>query len=236
VHRVREFLSQMKTEGSQEVAERLINFIENNFESLNMDEVIRDIDLFCDEKPMAVLEKLARFLKANPPKKELSEFRRLLKKALERTVEYASSFCRGKRIITLSNSKTLKQTFIRAKPVCVHVLESRPGSEGRILVESLRREGLKVELIEDLMAYRTLKEVDLCLVGADYVDEAGNVLNKVGSTTLAILCREQKKPFLVVADPFKFGSRSLKETDLFEVIPSELITAIITDPEGGTAC
>lgn len=51
MHRVREFLSQMKTEGSQEVAERLINFIENNFESLNMDEVIRDIDLFCDENP-----------------------------------------------------------------------------------------------------------------------------------------------------------------------------------------
>ncbi|PLV55835.1 initiation factor 2B [Thermotoga sp. SG1] len=226
----------MKTEGSREVAERLITFIEDNFESLNMNEVVRDIHLFFREKPMAVLEKLAHFLKTSPSKKELSEFLRLLKKTLERTVEYASSFCRGKRIITLSNSKTLKQTFIKAKPVCVYVLESRPGSEGRILVESLRREGLRVELVEDLLAYRILRKVDLCLVGADYVDKAGNVLNKVGSTTLAILCREQKKPFLVVADPFKFGSRSLKETDLFEVIPSELITAIITDPEGGTAC
>ncbi|WP_296905426.1 translation initiation factor eIF-2B [Thermotoga sp.] len=185
---------------------------------------------------MAVLEKLVRFLKMNPSREELVRFRRLLKKSLDRTVEYASSFCRRKRIITLSNSKTLVWTFINARPICVYVLESRPGGEGKILVESLRRKRLRAELIEDLLAYRILKEVDLCLVGADYVDKAGNVLNKVGSTTLAILCKELQKPFLVVADPFKFGSRLLKDTDLFEVVPSELITAIITDPEGGTTC
>ncbi|PLV60492.1 initiation factor 2B [Thermotoga sp. KOL6] len=226
----------MNVEGSQEVQESLLDFIEKNHEKLLPNEIVKDIRNFCARKPMAVLEKVASFLEKNPSKEELKKFRMSIKASFNRTVEYAASFFKSKKILTLSNSKTLFQVFLKAKPLFVFVLESRPGGEGKVLVQSLQKEGIRAEVIDDLLAYKILKKVDLCAVGADYVDESGNVLNKIGSSVLAVLCRELKKPFLVIADPYKFGSRALEDTDVFEVVPSYLITAIITDPEGGTTC
>ncbi|MDK2898500.1 translation initiation factor eIF-2B [Thermotoga sp. Xyl54] len=235
VMEVLSFLKELNTEGSQEVLEKLLKFLKENSERLNSREVSKEIGIFCEEKPMAVLEKLAFFLE-NHSLKELEKFERAVEKSFIRTIEYASNFFKNKKILTLSNSKTLLEVFRKARPPMVFVLESHPGGEGKMLVESLRKIHLRAEPVEDLLAYRILRMVDVCLTGADYVDESGNVLNKVGTTTLAILSRELRKPFFVVADPFKFGSKKLKDTNLFEVVPSELITAIITDPEGGTLC
>jgi|Wag4MinimDraft_1082647.scaffolds.fasta_scaffold00004_40 translation initiation factor 2B subunit (eIF-2B alpha/beta/delta family) len=235
VMEVLRFLKELNTEGSQEVLEKLLKFLKVHSERFNPRKVSKEISIFCEEKPMAVLEKLAFFLE-NHSLRELEKFERAVGKSFIRTIEYAANLFKNKKILTLSNSKTLLEVFRKAKPPVIFVLESHPGGEGKVLVESLRKMHLHAEPVEDLLAYRTLRMVDVCLVGADYVDESGNVLNKVGTTTLAILSKESKKPFFVVADPFKFGSKKLKDTNLFEVVPSELITAIITDPEGGTLC
>jgi len=224
VMEVLRFLKELNTEGSQEVLEKLLKFLKVHSERFNPRKVSKEISIFCEEKPMAVLEKLAFFLE-NHSLRELEKFERAVGKSFIRTIEYAANLFKNKKILTLSNSKTLLEVFRKAKPPVIFVLESHPGGEGKVLVESLRKMHLHAEPVEDLLAYRTLRMVDVCLVGADYVDESGNVLNK-----------ESKKPFFVVADPFKFGSKKLKDTNLFEVVPSELITAIITDPEGGTLC
>ena len=45
---------------------------------------------------------------------------------------------------------------------------------------------------------------DLVLVGADAITSEGNVINKIGTSTIALLAHEARKPFYVVAELLKF--------------------------------
>src|SRR5256714_8530651 len=63
------------------------------------------------------------------------------------------------------------------------------------------QEKIPVTLITDSMAghLMSLGEVDLVLVGADRIAANGDVANKIGTYTLAVLCRENGVPFYVAA-------------------------------------
>jgi len=231
-----EKLEKLKLQGSHEVLEFLCSFLIESFGKVKKQEVIEDLERFLAKKPMAVLERLKERLESDWTAEAVSSFLEAVKGSLERTTDYAAKLLRGKVVLTLSNSITLRGTFLKAKEISVFVQESLPGGEGKVLFESLRENGIEAFLIPDTLCFRYLREVDACVIGADYVYPSGDVLNKVGSATLAVLCEHFRKPFLVVADPSKFGKRFPKETELFERVPSKLITAILTDPEGGTVC
>jgi len=51
-----------------------------------------------------------------------------------------------------------------------------------------------------------MKHVDLVVVGSDAVRKNG-VVNKVGTSLLALAAKENKKPFYVVASTIKFDRR-----------------------------
>jgi methylthioribose-1-phosphate isomerase len=90
----------------------------------------------------------------------------------------------------------------QGKKISVIVDETRPRLQGaRLTAWELSRVGIPFRLVADsacgyLMARGV---VDLILVGADRIAANGDVANKIGTYTLAIVAREHAVPFYVVA-------------------------------------
>ncbi|MCL6100690.1 MAG: translation initiation factor eIF-2B [Bacteroidetes bacterium] len=162
-------------------------------------------------------------------------------------------FKRHKIVLTISNSRTVLELLKRIRKekrnLEVIVCESRPKLEGRIMASALAKAGIKVLLITESMMGEYVQKSDAVLIGADTVLKNGDVVNKVGSKTLAILCKEFKKPFFVAADKSKFSMKNKfvqREEDgkeiwhgapknialrnrYFEIIQKSYITKIFTD-------
>jgi translation initiation factor eIF-2B subunit delta len=116
-------------------------------------------------------------------------------------------------VITLSRSGTvlaiLKLLHQKNKKLRVVVCESRPKLEGRLMAKELAANGIKVELITDAMMGLFIPKVDAAIIGADVVLNKGNIVNKVGSKALALLCREYNKPLFVVTAKSKLSKKKV---------------------------
>jgi len=158
-----------------------------------------------------------------------------------------------KTILTISNSKTLREIFTlwrkEEKNLKVIIAESRPNYEGRLLAKALLKNKLRIELITDGMLSLFIPRVDAVIIGADKILSNRNVINKVGSLSAAIQCKYYKKPFYVLATKDKFTNEkrykseeknqkeiwnydhpNLKVMNIyFEEIDRDLVTKIITD-------
>lgn len=80
--------------------------------------------------------------------------------------------------------------------------ETRPYLQGaRLTAWELSRDGIPTTLIADNMAGHLMAraEVDAVIVGADRIAANGDVANKIGTYTLAVLARENGLPFYVAA-------------------------------------
>ena len=92
----------------------------------------------------------------------------------------------------------------QGKTVEVFADETRPFLQGaRLTAWELLRDGIKTTVITDNMAGAMMHQglVDLVVVGADRIAANGDVANKIGTYTVAILAREHGIPFYVAA-PF----------------------------------
>jgi translation initiation factor 2B subunit (eIF-2B alpha/beta/delta family) len=154
--------------------------------------------------------------------------------------------------ITISNSKTVFEVLKLMRQdnpkLRVLICESRPNFEGRILAKKLHLKKIKTAIITEANIFDKVKSSDCCLVGADAVLKNGDVINKVGSATLALTCNYFKKPFIVVASKDKksksntFNQKKMPPEEIwqhlpkgikinnfyFERIPKKLITKIIS--------
>jgi methylthioribose-1-phosphate isomerase len=145
--------------------------------------------------------------------------------------------------------------------VSVFVTETRPLLQGaRLTTWELMQEGIPVTLITDSMAgyFMHQKKIDCVIVGADRIAANGDVANKIGTYTLAVLAKESKIPFYVAAptstidlslssgDKIPIEERGPEEVThiqgvslapegiraanpAFDVTPHSYITAIITE-------
>jgi len=89
------------------------------------------------------------------------------------------------------------------KHIEAYVKETRPRNQGLITAERLRDLGVPVTLIVDNAAHRYLDEVDHLLVGADSIAADGSVVNKIGTSGLAVSARENDVPIVVAAQTIK---------------------------------
>ena len=90
----------------------------------------------------------------------------------------------------------------RGKQVAVFADETRPFLQGaRLTAWELLRDGIDTTVIADGMAGPLLraKRVDVVVVGADRIAANGDVANKIGTYTVAVLAREHNVPFYVAA-------------------------------------
>jgi len=84
----------------------------------------------------------------------------------------------------------------------VYADETRPYLQGaRLTAWELSRDGIATTLIADSMAGHLMArgEVDAVIVGADRIAANGDVANKIGTYTLAVLAKEHGLPFYVAA-------------------------------------
>ena len=88
------------------------------------------------------------------------------------------------------------------KRVVVYADETRPFLQGaRLTAWELLRDGIETTVITDGMVGALMQSgrVDLVVVGADRIAANGDVANKIGTYTVAVLAREHDVPFYVAA-------------------------------------
>ena len=69
--------------------------------------------------------------------------------------------------------------------------------------------GIQTMFIVDSAARSYMGDVDLVVVGADAITSEGNVVNKIGTSGIAVLANEARKPFYVVSELLKFDPETL---------------------------
>jgi ribose 1,5-bisphosphate isomerase len=114
----------------------------------------------------------------------------------------------GMVVFTHCHSSTVTHLLSKAKEdgktfevVCT---ETRPVFQGRITAKEVLALGVKTTFIVDSAARSFMRDADIVIVGADAITSEGNVINKIGTGTIALLAHEARKPFYVVAELLKF--------------------------------
>ncbi len=185
----------------------------------------------------------------------------------------------GKTVLTHCNAGALATAgygtalgVIRAaveagKKIDVFADETRPFLQGaRLTAWELMEDGIKTTLITDNMAGHFMKagRIGCVVVGADRIAANGDVANKVGTYTVAVLAKENGVPFYVAApistldltlptgDLIPIEERSAAEVThvfgveiaprgvgvenpAFDVTPNRYVTGIITENGVATA-
>ena len=139
------------------------------------------------------------------------------------------TICNTGRLATVDWGTALgviRSAIEEGKNVRVVVCETRPLNQGsRLTAWELIQDGIEVTLITDNMAGIVMQKgmVDKVFVGADRIVKDA-VFNKIGTYTLAILAREHKIPFYVVAPLTTFDwNKRAKDIEIEERDKDELI-------------
>lgn len=111
----------------------------------------------------------------------------------------------GQTLITHSCSSTMMVMFeqLQDQNLAVIVTESRPLNEGVAVAHQLRRWGMDVTLITDAQMGLFAARADLAMVGADSLLADGSVVNKAGTSLLALAANYCQCPFYVLAESYK---------------------------------
>src|SRR5690242_18855169 len=149
----------------------------------------------------------------------------------------------------------------QGKKIHVFADETRPFLQGsRLTAWELTKDNIPTTVISDNMAGAMMRQgkIGAIVVGADRIAANGDVANKIGTYTVAVLAREHEIPFYVAAPfstidmtladgssiPIEFRDRNemthmsgvqIAPPDAkvinpaFDVTPHELVTAIITE-------
>ena len=97
--------------------------------------------------------------------------------------------------------------------------ETRPFMQGaRLTVWELQQDDIPVTLLTDNMAGHTLRagKVQAVVVGADRIAANGDVANKIGTYSVAVLAKENNVPFYVAA-PISTLDMTLESGDLIPI-------------------
>jgi ribose 1,5-bisphosphate isomerase len=92
------------------------------------------------------------------------------------------------------------------KVICT---ETRPLLQGRITAKEMLDLGIETSMIIDSATRCFIKKADIVIVGADAISAEGNVINKIGTATIAALAQEARVPFYVVTELLKFDPATL---------------------------
>ena len=139
------------------------------------------------------------------------------------------------RVLTHCHSSTVTNMLMKAKlegksfeVVCT---ESRPVFQGRITAKEMLDAGIKTTLIVDSAVRYFMNEVDLVVVGADAITSEGNVINKIGTSIVALAAKEARTPFYVVSELLKFDPVTIHGD--YERIEERSAKEVWADPPSG---
>lgn len=164
---------------------------------------------------------------------EAQDFIERSEKALEIIAEIGSKRIKDKNVLlTHCNSQAAISTIIKAhkdgKKIEVYATESRPKRQGYITARQLVKEGVPTTLIVDSAVRYVMQRVDLVVIGCDTVASNGAVINKIGTSQIALCAHEARVPVMVCAETYKFSHETMtgelveiEERDVNEVVRQE---------------
>jgi methylthioribose-1-phosphate isomerase len=155
----------------------------------------------------------------------------------------------------------IRSAVAAGKQIHVFADETRPFLQGsRLTAWELMKDGIPTTLIADNMAGAMMRlgKIDAVIVGADRIAANGDVANKIGTYSVAVLAKEHGIPFYVAApistvdlntpDGSKIPIEQRASTEVthlagkqiapddvrvenpaFDVTPNKYVTAIITE-------
>lgn len=156
----------------------------------------------------------------------------------------------------------IRAAWEQGKQIRVIADETRPVLQGaRLTAWELMQDKIPVTLITDNMAGALMRQgkIQLCVVGADRIAANGDVANKIGTYSVAVLARAHNIPFYVAAPYSTIDLKTAAGADIpieqrhpqevtaihgshpiapegvevfnpaFDVTPADLITGIITE-------
>jgi len=152
---------------------------------------------------------------------------------------------------------TIEHALDDGKELAAIVKETRPRKQGHIAAQQLQEWGVPTTLIVDSAARRYLDETDQVIVGADSIAADGSVINRIGTSDLAVIARERGVPVTVAAQTVRLHPDSLTghsvdletrperevldeatrkqigdvtvENPAFDVTPARYVDAIVTE-------
>jgi methylthioribose-1-phosphate isomerase len=231
------------------------------------------------------LSQVRAAMAAAPEGASADELRSILQRTAQRHYDHDLDACRrmgehgaalmptGGTVLTHCNAGALatagygtalgviRAAHAQGRKIRVVADETRPVLQGaRLTAWELARDGVPVEVIADNMAGALMArgEIQAAIVGADRIARNGDVANKIGTYTVAVLCRHHAIPFYVAAPwttidlsiatgaDIPIEQRAADEVRIhgdrlmtphavgvrnpaFDVTPADLVTAIITE-------
>lgn len=262
VIRIANDIESMRIRGAGKIARAAVKTLRitvQNSKAKSIEELLEDLrntaQMIIDTRPTAVSlpngiryvsKRVNKELKRNPNLEELKE---IVKKAVKKFIvnsqravvrigEIGSKRIRnGDVILTHCNSAAALSVILNAanqnKDVRVFATETRPRFQGHITSKILRDAGIDVTLIVDSAVRLYMNRVNTTIVGADAISSNGALINKIGTSTVALVAKEARTLFFVAAETYKFSPETMvgelieiEERDLEEVIDREELEKI----------
>jgi ribose 1,5-bisphosphate isomerase len=137
----------------------------------------------------------------------------------------------GDTLLTHCNSESAISVITTAwktgKNIHAYVTETRPRFQGRETAKIFGEAGIPTTLIVDGAARHFMNKVDKVIVGADAITANGAVVNKIGTSMIALAAKEARTPFCVAAETYKFSPETtlgellrIEERSALEVLPA----------------
>ena len=140
----------------------------------------------------------------------------------------------GDVLMTHCNSSVAIGVILEAvkqgKDIKVYATESRPWRQGIPTVNDLSKGGAYPTLIIDSAVRSVMSRVDRVFVGADTITSSGSLINKIGTSQVAMAANEARAEVNVCSETYKFSPKTMfgdtvtiEERDISEVVkPGEI--------------
>ena len=168
-----------------------------------------------------------------------AEFRERSERAVETIARIGAKRIEdGDTVMTHCNSSAalgvIKEAHRQGREFRVFATESRPWRQGVLTVTELAEAGVDVTLIIDSAVRYVMNDTDKVFVGADTITSHGAVINKIGTSQLALAAHEARTQFYVCGETYKFSPMTMfgdlvqiEERETSEVVrPGEIPASV----------
>lgn len=141
----------------------------------------------------------------------------------------------GDVLLTHCNSEAALAVILSAhrlnKNIKVYCTETRPKFQGLTSASILSKNGVDVTLIVDSAVRYFMNKVDQVIVGADAITANGAVVNKIGTSLIALAAKEARSRFMVAAESYKISPQTfygdliiIEERSKYEVVSKDWLS------------
>ncbi|MEM3503414.1 MAG: S-methyl-5-thioribose-1-phosphate isomerase, partial [Nitrososphaeria archaeon] len=141
----------------------------------------------------------------------------------------------GDVLLTHCNSEAALSVILSAhrlnKNIKVYCTETRPKFQGLISASMLSKNGVDVTLIVDSAVRYFMNKIDQVIVGADAITANGAIVNKIGTSLIALAAKEARSKFMVAAESYKISPQTfygdliiIEERSKYEIVSKDWLS------------